>query len=237
MGWSANSICNNCVYCFTLSSKDKKLLETAFFQNSLQDSIIVGFCIRGYKDSGRLIDRVLFDEYPLKHCNFKKTGESRFWTPYKCPICDEYLFVNNSGGEKLFFCISCSRNFRSIEIKINCRFCNTPLTITSDLAYRCECKKCGKGIDIPVLPQVFPSIIPSDELCSHGNRSQDCELCKNFKISRTNILRDEIRAAINRQRESAKRSKENFQKTKKSFSSFGGNYSDGEQAYFEEYDS
>jgi len=207
-----HSICNNCINRFVLSTEDKELLRIALTLHYLKEAEVIGFCIRDPHLSGTFIDRILFGNYPLKKCNFKTTGNNIFRTPYKCPVCKKSLFVVNDDGNKSFFCPNCGKKHHSIVINTTCRFCGTPLVLYSGHIFKCECKNCGRLVSIPVLPQVYPSINPREELCAHGRIIEDCASCLKSRTNRTNILIEETCLAITKQRNNSRQSRERYQK-------------------------
>ena len=212
MPQTSNSICDNCANFFIFSSEEKKLLEGSFSQNSIQISTVKGVCIRGQDSNSVFIHRILFFKYPLKNCEYLITGNKIFQTLFRCPICSDRLFVKNETGNKTFYCKRCNKYSQMITITTNCRFCYKPLSLEAGEVFRCECKKCGKGIDIPILPQVYPSVNPKNELCVHGKKIEDCGICLPCSTNRSNILFHEICVSFNKQKELAKEKRLSYEK-------------------------
>lgn len=211
---TTTSICENCAHFFSLSNRDRKLLEGTFSQFHTPISGVSGVCLRGNKGGDTYIDRILFNKFPLKYCNYKRAGERVFPTPYLCPSCSNHLFVKNDDGYKVFYCKNCKESFKSVMIDTKCRFCDKPLFLEAGDVFRCECKKCGKGIYIPILPQVYPSIIPKGEPCPHNKKIEECRICSITRTNNTSILYYEVKTVLTKQWDEAREKRTRYENSR-----------------------
>ena len=75
--------------------------------------------------------------------------------------------------------------------------CKTNLFLEAEATYSYFCKKCEKKVEIPILPQVYPSLIPSGSKCLHNLEPSNCLKCSLAQFNHSNIIADEIEDAIN----------------------------------------
>ena len=198
MFWSEHSVCSDCMFFFKLSNEDKKLLGTTISQKQFDFPFVVGYCtVSNLKHN--YIFEVLFEYNPKSNCSYKKTGIYSIRTPFRCLECDECVVViNDPDGCKFFYCPTCEKTFYSLMIDTRCNLCKTQLYIYASNFFKCECKNCEKAVNVPVLPHIYPSIIPKGELCIHDKMVMDCQICLNSRKVKGNILGIEINEAIKR---------------------------------------